>query len=1050
MIARVIRWSVAHRGLVIALALAAVVAGVDAIRRTPLDAIPDLSDAQVIVKTSFPGQAPQVVEDQVTYPLASALLAVPGAVHVRGLSGVGESYVYVLFEDGTDTDRARARVLEHVSQVREQLPSAARPQLGPDASGVGWVYQYVLVDRTGGHDLAELRSLQDWFLKFELQTVPGVAEVASVGGVVKQYQVVLDPGRMRAHGLSLPMIHEMIVGANREVSGSVVEMGEAEYLVRARGYLRGVEDLKRLPYLMHREVGAALLLQDIADVGIGPQMRSGIADLDGEGEVAGGIVVMRSGANAQAVAAAVKAKLAALAPGLPPGVEIVETYDRSALIGRAVSTLEQRLVEEIVLVVVVCAAFLLHLRSALVVLVTLPLGVLVAFVVMRAQGLTANVMSLGGIAIALGATVDAAIVMIENVHKRLERRPASGAERLAVVQQAMAEVGPPLFFSLLIIALSFLPVLGLEGPERRMFAPLAYTKTWAMAAAAALSVTLVPVLVVLFVTGRLGDERENPLSRVLVHWYRRAIGPVLAHPRTTLVVVALLAATALWPLARLGTEFMPRLDEGDLLYMPTTLPGLSAGKAQQLLQQTDRLIKSVPEVARVFGKAGHAETATDPAPLTMLETTIRLRPRSEWRPGLTLPALVEELDRRVQVPGLVNSWQMPIAARVDMLSTGIKTPVGVRIAGPDLATIDRLGAEVASLLRPLPGTASVFADRTGGGRYVEITVDRDAAAHYGLNVADVYEVIETAVGGMNVAYTVEGRERYPINVRYPREVRDSLTALRELPLFLMTGQQLRLSDVADVAIASGPDMIRSEDARPVGWVYADVAGRDLGAWVEDARRVVAGHVALPAGYSIAWAGQYEQLARARARLAVIVPITLLLIGVLLYATFGSLPEVLFVMGALPLALVGGVWLLFWLGYELSVAVAVGLIALAGVAAEFGVVMLVYLDQSVKRRRPTTLAELHEAVIDGAVLRVRPKAMTIAVVIAGLVPIMVGEGAGSEVMRRIAAPMVGGMVTAPLVSMLVIPVLYVLWKSRDLAGPVARVPERSSPLLEVAR
>ncbi|HXZ47560.1 MAG TPA: CusA/CzcA family heavy metal efflux RND transporter [Usitatibacter sp.] len=1030
MLARLIRWSTINRPLVLLVALLVVGWGIYAVRHTPLDAIPDLSDVQVIIKTTFPGQSPQVMEDQVTYPLTTAMLGVPGSVHVRGYSFFGESYVYVIFQGGTDPYWARTRVLEYLSQARDRLPAGARTQLGPDASGVGWIYEYALVDRSNRHDLSELRGIQDWFLKFELQTVPGVAEVASVGGMVKQYQVVLDPGRMRAHALSLPIIRQMILDANQEVSGSVIEMGEAEYLVRGKGYIRNLDDLKRIPYVTRREAGAALLLQDIADIRIGPQMRRGIADLDGEGEVAGGIVVMRAGSNAKTVIAQVKDKLEQLKASLPEGVEVVETYDRSALIGRAVATLERRLAEEFILVAVVCAAFLFHLRSSLVVVFTLPVGILAAFVVMHFQGINANIMSLGGIAIALGAMVDAAIVMIENVHKRLEREPA-GDRRLAAMQEAMVEVGPPLFFSLLIITFSFLPVFALQAQEGRLFAPLAYTKTFAMAAAAGLSVTLVPVLIVYLVRGRIRDEKANPLNRTLIRAYRAIIDAVLRRPGATLAVAGLLVATSLWPLSRLGSEFMPRLDEGDLLYMPTTLPGLSAGKAQQLLQQTDRLIRTVPEVDSVFGKIGQAETATDPAPLTMIETTIRLKPRAQWREGMTLPRLIAELDERVRLPGLTNSWQMPIAARIDMLATGIKTPLGVKVAGPDLRVIDSIGAQIEGLLRPLPGTASVYAERTGRARYVEIDVDRDSAAHYGLSVADIYGVIAMAVGGENITYTVEGRERYPINVRYPSEVRNSLAALRELPVFLPGGQQIRLADVADVAIKDGPEMIKSEDARLNDWVYVDIQGRDLGSYVADAQRVVANHVRLPAGYSIGWSGQYQYLARASERLRYIVPLTLVLILLLLYLNFRNMTEALMVMGALPLALVGGVWLLFALDYRLSVAVGVGFIALAGVAAEFGVVMLVYLDQAVKRRRPTTLAGLHEAVIEGAALRVRPKAMTVAVVIAALLPIMLGGGTGSEVMRRIAAPMIGGMVTAPLVSMLVIPVLYVLWKRRRL-------------------
>ncbi len=1033
MIARIISWSTVNRPLVFLVTLLVVGAGIYSVRLTPLDAIPDLSDVQVIIKTTFPGQAPQIVEDQVTYPLASALLSVPGAMHVRGSSFLGESYVYVIFEDGADIYWARSRVLEYLSQIRDQLPQGAKTQLGPDADGVGWIYQYALIDRTGQHDLAELRSLQDWFLKFELQTVPGVAEVAAVGGVVKQYQVVLDPGRMRAHALSLPVIRQLILDANQEVSGSVIEMGEAEYLIRGKGYIKTLDDLKRIPYLTRREAGAALLLQDIADIHIGPQMRRGIADLDGQGEVAGGVIVMRRGGNALAVIERVKARLEELKMVVPEGVEMFETYSRSAFILRAVLTLKQRLIEEFLLVAVVFIIFLFHLRSALVIIFTLPVGVLVAFIVMPEQGVNANLMSLGGIAIALGAMVDAAIVMIENVHKRLEQDQTSGRGSRSFLRNALLGVVLPLFFSLLIITLSFLPIFSLQAQEARLFTPLAYTKTYAMAAAAVLSITLVPALTVSLVQGHIREETQSPLNRALVNIYRVVIGMALRHRSAILLIAGLLVATSFWPLLRLGSEFMPRIDEGDLLYMPTTLPGLSAGKAQQLLQQTDRLIKTVPEVERVFGKSGHAETATDPAPLTMMETTIQLKPRQQWRSGLTLPQLIEELDERVRIPGLTNSWQTPIATRVDMLATGIKTPLGVKVAGPDLRVIDTIGAQIEGLLRPLPGTASVYADRSSHARYIDIDVDRDVAAHYGLNVADLYDVIAMAVGGMNITYAVEGRERYPINLRYPREVRNSLTALKDLPVFLATGQQLRLADVADVEIKDGPDMIKSEDARLNGWVYIDIKGRDLGSYVAAAQRVVAQHVKLPPGYSISWAGQYQYLLRANERLRYIAPLTLALIFVLLYLNFRTMTEALMVMGALPLAVVGGIWLLFWLDYRFSVAVAVGFIALAGVAAEFGIVMLVYLDHAVKRLCPATLAQLHEAVIEGAVLRVRPKAMTVAVVIAALLPIMVGGGAGSEVMRRIAAPMIGGMITAPLVSMLVIPVLYVLWKGRGLAS-----------------
>jgi Cu(I)/Ag(I) efflux system membrane protein CusA/SilA len=1037
MIGQIIRWSTLNRPLVLLLALVVTGWGVYSARETPLDALPDLSDVQVIIKTSFAGQSPQIIEDQVTYPLASAMLSVPGTVNVRGYSFFGDSYVYVIFEDGTDPYWARTRVLEYLSQVRDQLPPGARAQLGPDASGVGWIYQYALVDRSGGHDLAQLRSLQDWFLKYELQTVAGVSEVATVGGMVKQYQVVLDPGRMRVHELSLPVIRKMIIDANQEVSGSVIEMGEREYLIRGKGYIKNLEDLRRIPYVSRREAGAALLLQDIAEIRTGPQMRRGIADLDGEGEVVGGIVVMRWGENALKTIERVKQRLAELQKGLPEGVEIVETYDRSALIKRAVSTLQSRLIEEFILVALVCAVFLLHLRSSLVVVLSLPVGILAAFTVMKLQGINANIMSLGGIAIAIGAMVDAAIVMIENVHKRLEQSAATGAQRLQQVQEAMLEVGPPLFFSLLIITLSFLPIFALEAQEGRLFAPLAFTKTYAMAAAAGLSITLVPALIVYLVRGQIRAERRSAVNRGLIAVYQPMIRAALAHPGPTLLLAGVLVVVSLWPLARMGSEFMPQLDEGDLLYMPTTLPGISIGKARELLQQTDRLIKTVPEVERVFGKIGRADTATDPAPLTMIETTIRLRPRDQWREGLTLDALIGELDERVRIPGLTNAWLMPISARIDMLATGIKTPVGIKVAGPDLGVIQDIGERIEQVLHGVTGTASVYSERVGGARYIDIDIDRDSAAHYGLSVADLHDVISTVVGGMNVTYTVEGRERYPINLRYPQHIRNSLSDLRDLPVFVSTGDQIRLSDVASVTVRDGPALIKSEDARLNGWVYINIKDRDMGSYVAEARQAVAQQVELPAGYSISWSGQYQYLVRAMQRLQYIVPLTLVLIFLLLYLNFRNMTEALMVMGALPLALVGGIWLLYTLDYNLSVAVGVGFIALAGVAAEFGVVMLVYLDQAVKRHRPASPEALREAIIEGAVLRVRPKAMTVAVVIAGLLPIMLGGGAGSEVMRRIAAPMIGGMITAPLVSMLVLPVLYLLWKRGGLNKATAR-------------
>ena len=1031
MISAIIRWSVANRVLVLLLALILAGWGMVSIRHIPVDAIPDLSDVQVIIRTPFAGQAPQVVEDQITYPLSSAMLSVPGASAVRGYSFFGDSFVYVIFEDGTDIYWARSRVLEYLSQVAGQLPAGVTPALGPDATGVGWVYQYALVDRSGRHDLSELRSLQDWFLKYELQAIPGVAEVATVGGMVKQYQVVVDPDLLRNYSLPLSEVKRALLTANRETGGSVIEMGEAEYMVRSRGYIQSEEDLRLITPLSVAKGGTRATLEVIGEVRSGPQMRRGVAELDGEGEVVGGIVVMRYGANALHTIAAVKAKLEQLRGSLPDGVEVIETYDRSALITRAVDNLSHRLVEEFLVVVLVCALFLLHLRSSLVILISLPIGILAAFLIMRSQGINANIMSLGGIAIAIGAMVDAAIVMIENAHKHLERAGKNTRERITAIQDAAIEVGPPLFFSLLIITLSFLPVFTLEAQEGRLFAPLAFTKTYAMAAAAGLSITLVPALMAFLIRGRIREERANPVNRWLIAAYQPLIVSVFRRPGLALLVIGTLLASSLWPLRQLGTEFMPELDEGDLLYMPTTLPGLSIAKARELLQQTDRLIRTVPEVERVFGKVGRAETATDPAPLNMIETTIKLKPREQWRPGMTLSGLKAELDELVRVPGLNNAWLMPIKTRIDMQSTGINTPVGVKIAGPDLEVIEAIGKDVEAVLRGVDGTRTVYAERSASARYIDIEIDRWALTRYATTVDEIQEVINTAVGGATVMYTVEGRERYPVNLRYPRYVRDSVEKLRDLPIVTSSREEIQLRDVARVRVVDGPAMIKSENARLNGWVYVTIDGRDLGSYVSAAQQAVNEAVSLPVGYTIAWSGQYEYLMRASERLAYIIPLTLAIILLLLYLSFRNIVQALMVMVAVPLALVGGFWLIYCLGYELSVAVAVGFIALAGVATEFGVVMLVYLDEAVRRRQPATLQELREAVIEGAVLRVRPKAMTAAVIIAGLLPIMFSTGTGSELMRRVVAPMIGGMVTAPMVSMFVIPLLYLWWKGRSL-------------------
>jgi len=1039
-IAKLIRWSVANRILVLLATLVLVAWGIWAVRTTPVDALPDLSDVQVIIRTSYPGQAPQIVENQVTYPLATTMLSVPGAKTVRGYSFFGDSFVYILFEDGTDLYWARSRVLEYLNQVQGRLPAGAQASLGPDATGVGWIYEYALVDRTGQHDLAQLRSLQDWFLKYELKSLPNVAEVATIGGMVKQYQVVVDPVKLAAYRVPLATVAAAIRGANQETGGSVLEIAEAEYMVRSSAYLRSAKDFRNIP-LLTSPAGVAVKLGDVATIDIGPQMRRGIAELNGEGETVGGVVILRSGKNARETIAAVKTRLSELGKSLPPGVQIVPTYDRSRLIDRAIDNLSHKLVEEFVVVVLVCAAFLWHLRSALVAIISLPLGVLTAFVVMRYQGVNANIMSLGGIAIAVGAMVDAAVVMIENAHKHIEHwqeqhpgQVLQAQARWQVVTAAAEEVGPALFFSLLIITLSFIPVFTLEAQEGRLFSPLAFTKSYAMAAAAGLSVTLIPVLMGYWIRGPIPREDRNPLSRILIRAYRPLLDRVLRRPRTTLLLAGLALLTTIWPITKLGGEFMPPLDEGDLLYMPSALPGLSAAKAAELLQQTDRLIKTVPEVASVFGKAGRAESATDPAPIEMFETTIGFKPREQWRAGMTPDRVLEELDRVVKVPGLANIWVPPIRNRIDMLATGIKSPIGVKVSGSDLAQIDRIAGAIERVAKQVPGVRSALAERLTGGRYVDIDIDREAAGRYGLNIAELQSVVSLAVGGENVGETIEGLARYPINLRYPREIRDSLDALRNLPILTSMGQQITLNMVSRIAISEGPPMLRSENARPSGWVYVDVGGRDLASVVAELRHAVAAAVILEPGVSIAYSGQFEYMERANARLKLVVPATLLIIFVLLYLTFRRLDEAALIMATLPFALTGGVWFLYLLGYHLSVATGVGFIALAGVSAEFGVVMLLYLKQAIARRQgqapDVSTPVLDDAIREGAVLRVRPKAMTVAVILAGLVPIMAGSGTGSEIMSRIAAPMVGGMVTAPLLSLFVIPAAYRLMRGRN--------------------
>ncbi|SHF17812.1 Cu(I)/Ag(I) efflux system membrane protein CusA/SilA [Microbulbifer donghaiensis] len=1038
MIAAVIRWSVNNRLFVLLATLFLVGAGIYSLKKTPVDAIPDLSDVQVIIKTSYPGQAPQVVEDQVSYPLTTAMLSVPGAVTVRGFSFFGDSYVYVIFDDDTDAYWARSRVLEYLSQVAPTLPANARPQLGPDATGVGWVYIYALVDRSGKHDISELRSLQDWFLKYELQTVPGVSEVAALGGMVKQYQVKVDPEKLRAYGIPLSQIQVAIQRGNQEVGASVVEMAEAEYMVRASGYIQAIDDLNEIPLGMDVN-GTPLLLKDVADIALGPQLRRGIAELNGEGEAVGGIVVMRFGENAQETIDGVVAKLEKLKAGLPEGVEIVTVYDRSALIERAVDNLWHKLLEEFIVVALVCLVFLFHLRSSLVAVISLPVGILAAFIVMHLQGLNANIMSLGGIAIAIGAMIDGAIVMIENMHKHMERTPLDDTNRWQIVAESAAEVGPALFFSLLIITVSFLPVFALEAQEGRMFSPLAFTKTYAMAASAALAVTLVPVLMGYFIRGRVLPEHKNPLNRWMIGAYMPMLKRVLQFPKTTLALALVLLLTALWPLGKIGSEFIPPLDEGDLMYMPTTYPGLSIGKARELLQQTDKLIRTVPEVKTVFGKIGRAETATDPAPLTMIETFIQLQPRDQWRDGMTTEKLQKELDALVKLPGVTNAWVMPIKTRIDMLATGIKTPVGIKVAGPDLEQIQQIGQQLEQILQQVPGTASVYSERVAGGRYISVDIDRKRAARYGLNIADVQQVVATAVGGMNVTQTVEGLERYPVNLRYPQDYRDSPEQLAQLPIVTPAGQRIALGDVAKIAVEDGPPAIKSENARLNGWSFVDIEDVDIGSYVKQARIAVDNKLQLPAGYSVTWSGQYEYMQRAIEKLTYVVPLTLLIIALLLYMNFRNVQEVAIIMGTLPLAMVGSLWLIYLLDFNFSVAVGVGFIALAGVAVEIGVIMLVYLNQSYAKMHIDSEHEgavpgaesLRDAVLAGAGLRVRPVMMTAAAIVVGLLPILFGSGTGSEVMSRIAAPMVGGMLSALLLTLLVLPAVFYLWKRHAL-------------------
>lgn len=1058
MIPAIIRASLANRFVILVLAVMMGVAGIWAIRETPVDAIPDLSDVQVIVRTPYPGQAPQVVENQITYPLATSLLAVPGAKDVRGFSFFGDSFVYVVFEDGTDLYWARSRVLEYLGQITGSLPDGVSPQLGPDATGVGWIYQYALIDRTGTHDLAQLRTLQDWFLKYELQAVDGVSEVATIGGMVKQYQVVVDPNKLRAYDITLTQLRNAIQAANRETGGSVIEMGEAEFMIRSSGYIDELSDLSSAP-LMINERGAALTLGDVADIRLGPELRRGVGEFDGQGDAVGGVVIMRWGGNALATIKAVEARIEELRPNLPEGVEIITTYDRSGVIERAIDNLKKKLTQEFIVVVLVCAAFLLHLRSSLVILLSLPLGIFAAFILMKAQGVNANIMSLGGIAIAIGAMVDASIVMIEAMHRRLEKEKLTAENRWRIVQECASEVGPALFYSLAIITVSFLPVFVLENQEGRLFAPLAYTKTYAMAAAAILSITLVPVLMGYFVRGRILPERKNPLNRLVVFLYRPFLDAAIAWPWATTLLAGALVASMWYPYQRLGSEFMPELNEGDFLYMPSFYPGVSIGKAREVLQQTNRLIATIPEVETVHGKVGRAETATDPAPLTMVETTIQLKPEAEWRPGMTMEKIRDELDRTVQIPGVTNVWIQPIKNRIDMLATGIRTPVGVKISGADLNVITDIGIEVERAVSDIEGTASAYAERPVGGRFIEIDVKRDAAARYMMSVRDVQDVVQTAIGGMQVSESVEGLERFPINLRYPQAWRDSPERLENLPVVTPSGAHVPLTALADVRIVDGPGMIRSENARRTGFVFIDIAGRDLGGYVAEAQRVVADQVRLPPGYSLTWSGQYEYIERMQDRLAIVAPATLMIITLMLFMAFNRVIEVGIILAALPVALAGGVWFLWYLNFDISIAVLVGFIALAGVAVETAIVMLLYLNLAWEKRRKLgqsegrklTQDDIEEAVFEGAVLRVRPKIMTVATIFAALIPIMYGTGTGSEIMQRIAAPMIGGMVTATLLTLFVIPSIFVIWKrlalkrvNREITSPIQQPVDAALP------
>jgi Cu(I)/Ag(I) efflux system membrane protein CusA/SilA len=1033
MITAIIQWSIHNRFFVLLATLMVVGGGLYSIKNTPVDAIPDLSDVQVIIKTSYPGQAPQVVEDQVTYPLTTAMLSVPGAKAVRGFSFFGDSYVYIIFEDSTDIYWARSRVLEYLSQVIPSLPTAAKPQLGPDATGVGWVYMYALTDPSGKHDLSELRSIQDWFLKYELQTVAGVSEVATVGGMVKQYQVIVDPLKLQALNIPLAHVQMAIQRGNQETGASVIEMAEAEYMVRTTGYISSVEDIQNIPIGLdvttdNRSI--PILIKDLAQVEVGPQMRRGLADLNGEGETVGGIVVMRFGENAQTTIDGVKAKLESLQNSLPDGVEVTTVYDRSGLIERSIDNLTHKILAEFAVVALICVAFLFHVRSSLVAIISLPIGVLVAFIVMHMQGINANIMSLGGIAIAIGAMIDGAIVLVENMHKHIEKTPLTDQNRWQVVSKSACEVGPALFFSLLIITVSFVPVFTLEAQEGRMFSPLAYTKTYAMAAAAILAITLVPVLMGYFVRGKIVPEHKNPINRLLIAGYRPLLTKVLQFPKTTIACSMVILVIGFWPVSQIGSEFIPPLDEGDLMYMPTTYAAVSISEARDILQQTNKLIKTIPEVHTVFGKVGRADTATDPAPLTMIETFIQMKPKNQWREGMTSESLIGELNQTVNFPGLTNAWVMPIKTRIDMLATGIKTPVGIKIGGPDLNVIQDIGQMIEKVLSNVQGTASVYAERVSGGRYITIDINRLNAARYGLNIADVQAFIASAVGGMNLTTSVEGLERYPVQVRFPQSYRDSPEQLRRLPFVTPSGAHIALGEIADITIVDGPPGIKSENARPNGWVYIDIDNIDIGHYVNTAMQVVSDNIDLPTGYSLTWSGQYEYMERAKAKLTYVIPLTLAIIVVLLYASFRRIAHVAMIIGTLPFALIGGIWLLYLEGFNFSVAVGVGFIALAGVAVEIGIIMLTYLDSKfTELGNKFTSEQLRQAVLTGSEMRIRPVMMTSTSIIFGLLPVMYGTGTGSEVMSRIAAPMVGGMVSALILTLIVLPAVYFVWRKR---------------------